>query len=100
MSLFRILSLWLAALRAARKPVPWWSMLKTLLRGKRARPELWRARMRTCMRCPVYDQSLHRCANRIGFVELGCECSMPIKALFEKATCWAREQGFPYGWNK
>lgn len=96
----RLLRLWLSALRMARRPVPWLGMLRLLLFSRKADRKLWRERMRTCQRCVIYDRANRRCAVRVGLTDLGCECSMPIKALFHNSTCWARDKGLPYGWTK
>ena len=95
-----LLQLWLRALRLSQHPIPWLDMAKKLVTDRKVDPKLWRQRMRTCQRCVVYDRINRRCATKIGFVDLGCECSMPMKALFDKSTCWARDHNLPYGWNE
>lgn len=49
---------------------------------------LWRDKMRTCLKCPIFDPSLHRCGP--GGSPLGCRCYTPFLALF-KTTCYADE---------
>lgn len=51
--------------------------------------KLWRARMRACRKCPIYDQTLRRCRPFTGS-PLGCGCFTPLKAM-TTAQCWARE---------
>jgi len=71
------------------------------LRGSSIVPAaVWRARMRACMRCPVYDSRLKRCLNTsqtytLDGVErpLGCGCWMPVKAKLSDAECWMTEFG-------
>lgn len=47
----------------------------------------WRAKMRVCAKCPIYDRGLHRCRPYTGS-PAGCGCSVIFKALFSR-TCWA-----------
>src|ERR1043166_7551532 len=49
----------------------------------------WRARLRVCRRCPIYDRSLRRCRPYTG-ADVGCGCYVPFLALFS-AHCWATE---------
>ena len=51
---------------------------------------MWRARMRACHRCPVYDHKMRTCRK----YDLGCGCYMPLKARLWDAECWT---GF--GWD-
>lgn len=95
----RFIRLWFRAFRMARRPIPWLHLIR-LVFSKRAPRALWRKRMHTCMHCAIYDLDNHRCATRFGFTDLGCECSMPMKALFQDSTCWARDNGLPYGWEE
>lgn len=50
----------------------------------------WRARLRACYRCPVYDPKVRTCRK----YDLGCGCYMPMKARLRDAECWT---GF--GWD-
>jgi hypothetical protein len=63
------------------------------LRPQNAR--LWRQRLRTCQRCPVYDRELKRCG--VAGSGLGCGCFVPYKAF--EGTCWLRDQGSAQGWS-
>lgn len=56
---------------------------------------LWRARMRSCFRCPIFNRQTYQCRDG----EFGCGCLMPLKARFRRAQCWAREEGIAnLGW--
>ncbi len=61
----------------------------------RADKRQWRARMRTCAKCPIYDRDLKRCG--VAGTGLGCGCYVVYKAL--AGTCWLREQGSKQGWS-
>lgn len=61
------------------------------------REEIWRSRMYTCYRCPVFDKSRKICRPYKGSV-LGCGCYAPYKALV-KDRCWGRQNmGEHFGW--
>ncbi len=96
----RLLRLWARAVRMTRRPVPWLAQLRLLVTGRKVDRKRWRERMRTCQRCVIYDRVNRRCSARIGLRDMGCDCSMPIKALFDKSTCWARDNQLPFGWNE
>lgn len=49
----------------------------------------WRAKMRVCAKCPIYDKALHRCRPYTGS-PAGCGCSVIFKAVFSK-KCYADE---------
>lgn len=72
-------------------------VLSALAGGLVSRRE-WRARMRACMRCPIYDRARHACRDTYGR-GTGCGCWMPIKAMFRGNQCWVREiePDGPYG---
>lgn len=62
--------------------------------------DVWRDRMRVCLRCPIYNADLKACRqpNPRGpdYLDLGCGCYTPFSALtavpYTKAGgCWARE---------
>ena len=65
--------------------------LKRLARGKTA-GRAWRARIRACSTCPVYNRALHACRDDAG-LNLGCGCWMPAKASDRGATCWGCSVG-------
>lgn len=84
-------------------PLSVWRSASALfaLRGSTVvHPKVWRSRMRSCMRCPVYDSRLKRCHNPaqtylLNGVErpLGCGCWIPVKAKLSDAECWMAEFG-------
>jgi len=59
---------------------------------------VWRARLRICRRCPVYEREWRQC--RLG--EHGCGCYVPFVALVKApypSGCWWREAvGDSGGW--
>lgn len=70
-------------------------------------PEVWRARMRVCLRCPVYDHELKACHkvihDSIYHRVLGCFCYVVFLALTAvpyspNGGCWARELSPTEGW--
>ena len=85
---------WLQAVRNAGRAKGW---LQTgclvaiaawgALRDKPAGSRLFRARMRACMRCPLYNPKLRICLN----YGLGCACYLPAKAAFLQSVCWRAE---------
>jgi hypothetical protein len=63
-------------------------------------PDVWRDRMRVCLRCPVYNRELKRCGRLVVdgnyHRQLGCLCYTPFLALTAApyspdGGCWARE---------
>ena len=72
--------------------------LRLLINGQVTRP-IWRARMRACTYCPLYDFDSKRCqpAER---PDLGCGCYTPYLALVKDNGCWGRvEYGRKFGWK-
>ena len=68
----------------------------------------WRAKMRRCAKCPIYDRELKRCRPYTGH-PWGCGCYTPFLALVEE-KCWGDlnrpmvvtmmpEFGKDVGWN-
>ncbi len=62
--------------------------------------DVWRDRMRVCLRCPVFNHELKACHKRINdgpyHRDLGCNCYTPFLALTaapytKEGGCWARE---------
>jgi hypothetical protein len=72
-----------------------WGMVKALiqgLRGRKSQAELrvqFRYRMKTCMKCPIYNSHTKTCRPFRGS-QLGCGCYMPYAAQL-KDKCWAKE---------
>lgn len=52
-------------------------------------PRTWRARIRACASCPVYDRGRHACRDLRG-LGLGCGCWMPAKAKLAGDQCWRK----------
>ncbi len=94
MTWFRLYRLWLDAMSRAGHPALSlktvglvWYVLRTLPLATRAQ---WRRRMRACLRCPIYQLGPRTCGRPN--TDLGCGCSMPLKALLRGSECWANEQ--------
>lgn len=90
------------ALKGAR--VSPWAMLRAVLSGP-VPPDVWRSRLRICLRCEVFDHELKACRRilRDGRV-LGCTCYTPFLAFtavpYTRAGgCWAREISPHEGWG-
>lgn len=89
-----------------------WRVAPSILRAMferhdvaRGPKSLWWARMRGCMRCPLYDQQRRACGHLAvrqsdgslsntfmkdgQFQALGCQCFQPLKCSVEEATCFA-----------
>jgi hypothetical protein len=100
----RFFRLWFLAMRLegyVRNPLSFaakcFSLLMLVVNSPLAGRALWRARMRSCMRCPIFLPTTYQCRNR----ELGCGCSMPMKALLLDSKCWAKEEGIAnIGWRE
>lgn len=77
----------------------WWHMLdqtaKSILTpvGK----NLYRHRLLTCQRCPIYDKGLKRCRPYTGS-NLGCGCFVPYRAKTPE-PCWLRLRDPHQGWD-
>ena len=81
-------------------------MLRALLTGPVPR-SVWRQRIRTCQRCPIYDR-VHKACRVISprGARLGCGCYVPFKALSASPYegdggrgCWGRAtMGESEGW--
>lgn len=67
-----------------------------LRRGKVA-GNVWKARIRDCRACPIYDRKRRACRDTHG-LGAGCGCWMPLKAWFNP-SCWLRERGTPTGFG-
>lgn len=90
------LSEWRAVLARKGVKVSTFALGRALLSGP-VPPDVWRDRMRVCLRCPVYDAELRACRKRTsdGRVQ-GCSCYTPFLALTAvpytlEGGCWARE---------
>lgn len=95
---------WLKAIRmAGYGNVPWWGLVLALWSGPVSRT-VWRQRIRTCLRCPLYSkpggvmlcQSTHP-----KMYGVGCRCYIPFKALTaapHEAGCFGRMLMPDLGW--
>lgn len=93
---------WHAAVSSYGRRPPWLGMLRALLSGSVPK-HVWRARMRVCRNCPVYDRQKKVCWNmNIGMFGAGCRCYCPTLAMTAepyKGGCWARGVGLTSeGW--
>lgn len=92
MSPLRFYRLWRAALRKAGISVTGWKTLEMFVYFLDNMPlaprAVWRHRMRTCGRCPIYDRKTRTCGDA---ATIGCGCSSPVKALLVTAKGWATE---------
>ena len=93
--------------------IPWFKMALTVLQGPVPRA-VWRQRIRTCLRCPLYRGDLRACSSvHPAFKGLGCQCNTTILALFPEpypggciARAWGEEtmgwgpHRFPYVWAR
>lgn len=92
---------WRAVLEAEAKEgqkVSFWKMVRARLSGKASR-QLWRRRMRVCVRCPIYNRKLRQCRRD----KLGCGCYTLFTATAWRPYakgCWGRTFiGAPFGWD-
>lgn len=90
---------WRAAVSSEAKAIGWRVLGAELTKGalglggvSRTR---WRARMRTCRSCPIFDSKTHQCLVVADGERLGCGCYMPAKALVRRNACWVRGLGDP-----
>lgn len=78
-----------------------------VLRSPRVSDRVWRARIRACTNCVLYDRTHKTCGdgqslmyvtslNRI--VPAGCQCWMPLKARLRGARCYYAEIGEKVDW--
>jgi hypothetical protein len=73
--------------------VAMWNQAWGLVRSRRITRRRWRERVKTCLRCPIYDVSLKRCRPYDGH-GYGCGCWVPGVALLERPYpkgCWGKE---------
>lgn len=88
---------WLDVIQEEGRVLSWadrlrmgWAMIAAALALGGVSRQLWRARMRACRECPIYDRQMKRCRPQTGHL-LGCGCYMPFKALSRTAECWVDE---------
>jgi hypothetical protein len=107
---------WVAVIRLAhgdKAKIPWVRMAFAVLTGIVPR-EVWRARMRRCMTCPLYStvqpagttkrtDLLHLCkSTHPRFAGLGCHCAVNIAAVTANPYgqgCFGRTLNDTLGWG-
>lgn len=102
----RRLKQWLYALRLAGvRRVPWLGLLSAILSGPVPRP-VWRARMRTCLRCPLYSKrdGVGLClSSHPDMLDVGCGCYLAYTALWANphppGGCYGRSLDPDLGWG-
>jgi hypothetical protein len=107
---------WKQVLDLERKSSPLWKLLLEMfwvtLKGLphwRENRRRWRKRMRTCLRCPIHNPTLHQCRPAVPpgidpkrFEHIGCSCFTPfLTRLQGKGGCWAKQnlEGSNLGWE-
>ena len=98
----------LALERRAAGRLPWLTMLAAILSGVVPRA-VWRERMRTCMRCPLYSTvegktgRLHLCkSTHPDMLGVGCGCAVNVSALSARPYfygCYGRDIDSSLGWG-
>lgn len=95
---------WIRAIRmAGAGNVPWFGMLMAVLSGPVPR-SVWRARMRTCLQCPLYSKpgGIMLClSTHPDMLGIGCKCYLPFKALAaapHAEGCYGRTLADDLGW--
>lgn len=86
-------------LEGERGRLPWWKMVRAVWSGPVPRA-VWRRRMRTCLRCPLYNPAYRSC-RPVSHPHLGCGCYVPFTALSAApydAGCWGRGMAEDVGW--
>lgn len=90
---------WRAVLALKGVKISTWALVRAVLSGP-VPANVWRDRIRVCLRCPVYNATLKACHRRIAdgdfHLDLGCGCYVPFLALTAvpyspDGGCWARE---------
>ncbi len=57
----------------------------------------WRTRLRTCMKCPIYNKDLRQC-RPLWNKKMGCGCYTPFLAM-TKGSCWGKVETENLGWE-
>ena len=100
---FRRFKDWANILTRGNVSIPQWikiirASLRLLINGQVTRP-IWRARMKECYVCPLYDVASKRCRPQER-PDLGCGCYAPYLALVKENQCWGKkEYGTEFGWK-
>lgn len=65
--------------------------------------EVFKARMETCRKCPVFYHKLQTCGTPLRKGEdakLGCFCFQPAAARLRSKKCFLNESGLAWGWKQ
>lgn len=84
---------WVAALQIAARQGNGFKAIIPVLKaswGLGPNKTRWRARIRACNHCPIYDKT-HRICRPFPESPLGCGCWMPAKHLVKAGSCWVRQ---------
>jgi len=57
----------------------------------------WRTRLRTCIKCPIYNANLRQC-RPLWNDEMGCGCYVPFLAM-TRGECWGKTNTENLGWK-
>lgn len=67
-------------------------------------PDVWRDRIRTCLRCELYNAELKACHRQLQDGRIvGCGCYVPFKAFTANPYgdgCWGHSIAVYVGWPK
>ena len=77
-------------------------ILIALLRAKIQSREVYRKRLLTCSKCPIYRPETRQCGSS-DEVKLGCGCYMPMKAALASTPaegCWLEQTHSIKKWNR
>lgn len=97
---------WLNAGRLAGKRVKIMALLRYWY-GPSVDSRSWRARIRVCRRCPLFEAANRRCHREVSDGILGCGCWVPAVAKMPEPYqgpggmgCWGRAAVGPgFGWG-
>lgn len=94
---------WLEVLEAEGKEMGWREWLHLAKVGFKlpfnsSARTVWRERMRTCGKCPIYWRPTRQCKRN----DLGCRCWTAALAMAKENNCWAQLQapGGQIGWRR
>lgn len=98
---------WLQVVKEAGRTMPYHVMIGQMYRAIRrtsrdnkVRRRLWRAHIKTCSGCVLYEPRVYRCGLD-DQPSLGCRCYMPFKAA-APGPCWIKQQfpNSPFGYEE
>lgn len=97
----RRLSEWVVVARKHHGLASGLTMLRALMSGP-VPADVWRSRIRVCLRCPVLSRSDWACHAVLADGRVcGCKCYVPYLALTAvpyEGGCWAHQYAPPAGW--